>query len=255
VSLDWVAAAGRRIRDGGDTTAVVIVAAVVTYPAGARVAGWCHVGDPWRWLYPAFADGLALVAYRSLDRIPAGRRWPRLYAWAVVVVCAGLSACGQALHLVGLQHEPPSALRAGVGAWPPLAGALAWHLRRLAGRAADKVAVAGQPAMRPAWLTMAARPPRRRGRVAGLGRAATRPAVAARLGAAERPEPARPEPARPADPKSPAKSERPAKSGGKQSCPHGCGQPTSARSIRRHKTEGCPNGSKTNSPSAVLVAN
>lgn len=78
-------------------------------------------------LYPVITDGLALVAYAATHRLttPAARR----YAWAVVILAAGLSGLAQAVYLAaGSGLATPPLLRFGVGAWPAVAGAVAAHL-------------------------------------------------------------------------------------------------------------------------------
>jgi hypothetical protein len=117
---------------------------VVVIAAGAATAHGLYVvalgsGTPAgiAWLYPVITDGLALVAYAATSRLAGpGRR----YAWAVVVLAAGLSGLAQATYLAGaLPPATPSAasgavaaappvLRFGVGAWPAVAAAIAAHL-------------------------------------------------------------------------------------------------------------------------------
>jgi len=76
-------------------------------------------------LYPLITDGLALVAYTTTTRLLGpGRR----YAWAVVVLAAGLSGLAQASYLAGGVEAAPAALRFGVGAWPAVAAAIVAHL-------------------------------------------------------------------------------------------------------------------------------
>lgn len=85
-------------------------------------------------LYPLITDGLALVAYAATARLTgSGRR----YAWAIVVLAAGLSGLAQATHVAGgLDHAAvPDWLRFGVGAWPALAAAIVAHLLYLLGHA------------------------------------------------------------------------------------------------------------------------
>lgn len=81
-------------------------------------------------LYVPITDGLALVAYAATERLKGAAR---LYAWAVVLLSAGLSGLAQAVMLGGL-GEPPVWLRYVVGAWPALAVAIAAHLLWLVGR-------------------------------------------------------------------------------------------------------------------------
>ncbi len=117
---------------------------VVVVAAGAATAHGLYVvalgsGTPAgiAWLYPVITDGLALVAYAATTRLHgSGRR----YAWAVVVLAAGLSGLAQATYLAGallpagVEAAPaPAALRFGVGAWPAVAAAIAAHLLFLIG--------------------------------------------------------------------------------------------------------------------------
>jgi hypothetical protein len=82
------------------------------------------------WLYPLITDGLALVAYAATTRVAgSGRR----YAWAVVVLAAGLSGLAQATYLAGGVAAASAGLRFGVGAWPAVAAAIAAHLLFLIG--------------------------------------------------------------------------------------------------------------------------
>ena len=78
------------------------------------------------WLYPLITDGLALVAYGATARLSgSGAR----YAWAVVVIAAGLSGLAQAAFLAsGATLDASPALRFGIGAWPAVAAATAAHL-------------------------------------------------------------------------------------------------------------------------------
>ena len=104
------------------------------------------------WLYPLITDGLALVAYAATARLTgAGRR----YAWAVVVLAAGLSGLAQASYLAGgATLDAPPALRFGVGAWPAVAAAVVAHLLYLL--AAD------HGRTHPTRSTIASRPRQRR---------------------------------------------------------------------------------------------
>jgi hypothetical protein len=77
------------------------------------------------WLYPVITDGLALVAYAASARLAGSAR---SYAWAVVVLAAGLSGLAQASFLAGGVAVAPPPLRFGVGAWPAVAAAIAAHL-------------------------------------------------------------------------------------------------------------------------------
>ena len=92
----------------------------------ARAAG---VGREVAALYVPITDGLALAAYAATTRLQRGRG----YAWFVVVAAAGLSGLAQAVNLAGL-GDPDWRLRAGVGAWPAIAVAVAAHLLWLAGK-------------------------------------------------------------------------------------------------------------------------
>ena len=78
------------------------------------------------WLYPLITDGLALVAYGATARLTGSAA---RYAWAVVVIAAGLSGLAQAAFLAsGSTLAASPALRFGVGAWPAVAAAVAAHL-------------------------------------------------------------------------------------------------------------------------------
>lgn len=79
-------------------------------------------------LYPAMADGLALVAYAATKRLPS-----TVYPWAVVVVAAGLSGLAQGVNLAGF-GAPGWWLRFGVGAAPAAAVLASAHLLWLVGR-------------------------------------------------------------------------------------------------------------------------
>jgi hypothetical protein len=81
-------------------------------------------GVPWQVavLYPAMADGLAVVAYAATKRLASTR-----YPWAVVIVAAGLSGLAQGVNLAGL-GEPGPVLRFGVGFGPVLAVLASVHL-------------------------------------------------------------------------------------------------------------------------------
>lgn len=83
-------------------------------------------------LYPLITDGLALVAYAATARLDGG---DRRYAWAVVVLAAGLSGLAQASYLAEGVHTAPTALRFGIGAWPAIAAAIVAHLLYLIGHA------------------------------------------------------------------------------------------------------------------------
>ncbi|MQA12835.1 MAG: hypothetical protein GEV09_01330 [Pseudonocardiaceae bacterium] len=115
---------------------VALAAAVATAHGLYEVAHAAGAPAPIAGLYPLITDGLALVAYATTARLSGtGRR----YAWAVVVLAAGLSGLAQASYLAGslptagagLGAAPapaPAALRFGVGAWPAVAAAIVAHL-------------------------------------------------------------------------------------------------------------------------------
>jgi hypothetical protein len=125
---------------------VAVGAAIATAHGLYRVAIAATVPPVIGWLYPLITDGLALVAYASTTRLTgAGRR----YAWAVVVLAAGLSGLAQASYLAIGVNSAPVQLRFGVGAWPATAAAITAHLLYLlAGRpAAVQPAAAVRPAV------------------------------------------------------------------------------------------------------------
>ena len=111
--------------------AVAIGAAVATAHGLFEVAVAARVPAGIAWIYPLITDGLALVAYAATARLQGSAA---RYAWAVVVVSAGLSGLAQAAYLAsdavalddGLTVSP--ALRFGVGAWPAVAAAVVAHL-------------------------------------------------------------------------------------------------------------------------------
>jgi len=120
--------------------AVALGAAVATAHGLYEVAVAARVPAGIAWLYPLITDGLALVAYAATARLRAGGR---RYAWAVVILAAGLSGLAQAAYLAGDAPAPPdpigspdmvagfvapAALRFGVGAWPAIAAAIVAHL-------------------------------------------------------------------------------------------------------------------------------
>lgn len=122
--------------------AVAACGVVATAHGLFEVVAACTVPSVLAALYVPITDGLALVAYAATDRL---RSWSRAYAWAVVLVAAGLSGTAQAVYLGGL-GEPPVQLRYGVGAWPAVAVAVAAHLLWLVARpAAVSVPVAAGP--------------------------------------------------------------------------------------------------------------
>ena len=129
--------------------AVALGAAVATAHGLYEVAVAARVPAGIAWLYPLITDGLALVAYAATARLAEGGR---RYAWAVVILAAGLSGLAQAAYLAsdtptapGAPGDPtapsgpagpaavvgfvaPAALRFGVGAWPAIAAAIVAHL-------------------------------------------------------------------------------------------------------------------------------
>lgn len=110
--------------------AVALGAAVATAHGLYEVAVAAGAPQPIAWLYPLITDGLALVAYGSTARLTGGGR---TYAWAVVVLAAGLSGLAQASYLAGGVESAPPVLRFGVGAWPAVAAAIVAHLLFLLG--------------------------------------------------------------------------------------------------------------------------
>lgn len=110
------------------------------------------------WLYPLITDGLALVAYGSTARLTgsAGR-----YAWAVVVLSAGLSGMAQASYLAGGVGTATSGIRFGVGAWPAVAAAIVAHLLFLIGHHVrlDVHGRAPEASVHPERVNTAAQPP------------------------------------------------------------------------------------------------
>ncbi|GAY12611.1 DUF2637 domain-containing protein [Pseudonocardia sp. N23] len=132
---------------------VALGAAAATAHGLFEVAVAARVPTPIAWIYPLITDGLAVVAYTATARLTGSARG---YAWAVVVLSAGLSGLAQAVFLasdlppVGPAGvgEPggglavPGALRFGIGAWPAIAAALAAHLLHLLAAAPDSSATA-----------------------------------------------------------------------------------------------------------------
>jgi len=111
--------------------AVALGAAVATAHGLYEVAVAARVPAGLAWLYPLITDGLALVAYAATARLTGpGRR----YAWAVVILAAGLSGIAQAAYLAtdgaatAAGFVAPAGLRFGVGAWPAIAAAIVAHL-------------------------------------------------------------------------------------------------------------------------------
>jgi len=105
---------------------VAVGAGVATAHGLYEVALASSVPPGIAWLYPLITDGLALVAYVSTVRLYGGSG--RAYAWAVVVLSAGLSGVAQASYLADGVGSAPPALRFGVGAWPAIAAAIVAHL-------------------------------------------------------------------------------------------------------------------------------
>lgn len=123
---------------------VAVGAAVATAHGLYEVAAAAGVPPLLAWLYPLITDGLALVAYAATARLD-GRA--RRYAWAVVVLAAGLSGLAQASYLAGgVGTVAPGPLRFGVGAWPAVAAAVVAHLLYLL--VAEPV-VQAEPAVQP----------------------------------------------------------------------------------------------------------
>ncbi|SDH02756.1 hypothetical protein [Pseudonocardia oroxyli] len=106
--------------------AVAAGAAAATAHGLYEVAVASRVPAGIAWLYPLITDGLALVAYAATARLTGSAA---RYAWAVVVVAAGLSGLAQAVYLAaeqGLEASP--VVRFGIGAWPAVAAAVVAHL-------------------------------------------------------------------------------------------------------------------------------
>ncbi|MGW4829636.1 hypothetical protein ACWEOG_18785 [Amycolatopsis japonica] len=120
---------------------VAICAAVATAHGLFEVVVASGVLASIAWTYPVITDGLAIVAYVATSKLSgAGRR----YAWAVVILAAGLSGLAQAIYFVGgftaplppgpngepgaAGNPPPELLRFWVGAWPAIAAAIVAHL-------------------------------------------------------------------------------------------------------------------------------
>ena len=124
--------------------AVAIGAAAATAHGLYEVAVAARVPAGIAWLYPLITDGLALVAYTATARLD-GRA--ARYAWAVVVIAAGLSGLAQAAYLAGQggEVEAPAVLRFGVGAWPAVAAAIVAHLLYLLASEAEPGIVVQAP--------------------------------------------------------------------------------------------------------------
>lgn len=107
---------------------VGIGAAVATAHGLYEVARAAEVPAGIAWLYPLITDGLAIVAYTAAaaGRLRGGAA---RYAWAVVVLAAGLSGLAQAAYLAsGTTLAAAPLLRFGIGAWPAIAAAVVAHL-------------------------------------------------------------------------------------------------------------------------------
>lgn len=104
---------------------VAVGAAVATAHGLYEVARAAVVPSVIAALYPLITDGLALVAYAATARLTGSAR---RYAWAVVVLAAGLSGLAQASYLAEGMASAPPWLRFGIGAWPALAAAIVAHL-------------------------------------------------------------------------------------------------------------------------------
>ncbi|HEY1972523.1 MAG TPA: hypothetical protein VGH89_31530 [Pseudonocardia sp.] len=130
---------------------VTLAAAAATAHGLFEVALGCGTPRGVAWLYPVTTDGLALVAYAATNRL-SGSGWR--YAWAVVVLAAGLSGLAQASYLAGGVGSAPAGLRFGVGAWPAVAAAIAAHLLHLIGGPNDPVSrLSGARHGVPPWVS------------------------------------------------------------------------------------------------------
>ncbi|GAY10917.1 hypothetical protein [Pseudonocardia sp. N23] len=114
---------------------VALGAAAATAHGLYEVAVAARVPASIAWIYPLITDGLAVVAYTATARLSGSARG---YAWAVVVLSAGLSGLAQAVFLASdvdaataASLAVPGSLRFGIGAWPAIAAALAAHLLHL----------------------------------------------------------------------------------------------------------------------------
>ena len=122
--------------------AVAVGAAVATAHGLYETAVAARVPAGIAWMYPLITDGLALVAYAATTRLRTGAA---RYAWAVVVLAAGLSGLAQAAYLAAdpaSSGGPGALLRFGIGAWPAVAAAVTAHLLYLLAEAPAE----GQPA-------------------------------------------------------------------------------------------------------------
>lgn len=148
MSKPATAATWRRRAEQAPLAAVWAAGAALTAVGMYSVAVACGIPGELAWLYPLIFDGLALVAYRATNHTQDGAR---RYAAFVVVLCTGLSALAQAAHLAagkGLTAGATGNLKAGVGAAPAIAVALAAHLHWLTTR---KPAVSGTPESAPRY--------------------------------------------------------------------------------------------------------
>ncbi|MCE3552412.1 hypothetical protein LWC33_13190 [Pseudonocardia sp. RS11V-5] len=106
--------------------AVAMGAAAATAHGLYEVAVASRVPTGIAWLYPLITDGLALVAYAATARLSGSAA---RYAWAVVVIAAGLSGLAQAIFLASDETlEASPGVRFGIGAWPAVAAAVVAHL-------------------------------------------------------------------------------------------------------------------------------
>lgn len=125
-------------REPKSPVALLVAGLVVAFGAAAatahglfEVAAASGVPAGIAWIYPLITDGLAIVAYAATSRLDEGGR---RYAWAVVILAAGLSGVAQAVFLAGglgagvAARAVPQVLRFGVGAWPAVAAAIVAHL-------------------------------------------------------------------------------------------------------------------------------
>lgn len=126
-------------REPKSPVALLVAGLVVAFGAAAatahglfEVAAASGVPAGIAWIYPLITDGLAIVAYAATSRLDEGGR---RYAWAVVILAAGLSGVAQAVFLAGglgasgaSGRAVPEVLRFGVGAWPAVAAAIVAHL-------------------------------------------------------------------------------------------------------------------------------
>lgn len=127
--------------------AVAVGAAAATAHGLYEVAVASRVPAGIAWLYPLITDGLALVAYAATARLTGSAA---RYAWAVVVVAAGLSGLAQAIFLASdVTLEATPAVRFGIGAWPAIAAAVVAHLLYLLAAPAPVQLAGVQPAVQP----------------------------------------------------------------------------------------------------------